>query len=170
MNIISALANKPTVEGGLTPQAFKAKFDEGGLALKAFVNALLEELEGTSSAAWLGITQISGLDATTVQGALAALKTLADTVQAHAASHASDGEDAITPESIGAAETEHEHSASDITSGTFGTSMIADGAITSAKLDSNGIALKLNSAHYGTELPQTLADGELFVLYQETPT
>lgn len=41
MNIISALADEPNDVGGLTAGELKAKFDEGGLALKTYVNDTL---------------------------------------------------------------------------------------------------------------------------------
>lgn len=41
MNIISGLADEPNDVGGLTAGELKAKFDEGGLALKTYVNDTL---------------------------------------------------------------------------------------------------------------------------------
>ena len=38
MNIISALADEPNDVGGLTAGELKAKFDEGGNAVKAYLN------------------------------------------------------------------------------------------------------------------------------------
>ena len=38
MNIISALEDEPNDVGGLTASQLKAKFDEGGNALKTYVN------------------------------------------------------------------------------------------------------------------------------------
>lgn len=139
MNIIAALANKPTGEGGLSPAEFKAKFDEGGLALKAFVNALCGELESGNAAAWIGIQSITGLDATTIQGALIALKTLASQVSSHASTHKTNGSDALSPSDIGAAAANHNHSASDISSGTFSIDRIEDGAISAAKIADGAI-------------------------------
>ena len=184
MNIISALANKPVAEGGLTASQFKGKFDEGGLALKEFVNALCGELENGNAAAWIGIQSITGLDATTIQGALIALKELASQVSSHASTHGTGGSDPITPanigaaasththtpESLGAAEANHSHTPESLGAAaenhTHGTSGINDGAITTEKLDANGIALKLSSTRYGTSVPETLPTGELFVVYR----
>ena len=41
MNIIAALDDEPNDVGGLTAAQLKAKFDEGGLALKTFINGTL---------------------------------------------------------------------------------------------------------------------------------
>ena len=41
MNIISALDDEPNDVGGLTAAELKAKFDEGGLALKDYINQTL---------------------------------------------------------------------------------------------------------------------------------
>ena len=41
MNIISALADEPNDVGGLTAGELKAKFDEGGNAVKAYLNETL---------------------------------------------------------------------------------------------------------------------------------
>lgn len=45
MGIISALPDEPNDTGGLTAAALKAKFDEGGIAIKEYINnTLLKEL------------------------------------------------------------------------------------------------------------------------------
>ncbi|MDR3309906.1 MAG: hypothetical protein LBS90_00980 [Oscillospiraceae bacterium] len=41
MNIIAALADEPSVEDGLSASALKAKFDEGGSAVKDYINGTL---------------------------------------------------------------------------------------------------------------------------------
>lgn len=74
MGIISALADKPNDVGGLSAAQLKAKFDEGGQALKTYLNGTLTaELEAAGGAGNIGIQAITGLTATTVQGALEAL-------------------------------------------------------------------------------------------------
>lgn len=81
MSIIGALADKPNDVGGLTAAQLKAKFDEAGEALKLYLNnTLTAELEAQTGAGNIGISAITGLTATTVQAALAALKTLIDNV------------------------------------------------------------------------------------------
>ena len=81
MSIIGALADKPNDVGGLTATQLKAKFDEAGEALKLYLNnTLTAELEAQTGAGNIGIQAITGLTATTVQAALAALKTLIDNV------------------------------------------------------------------------------------------
>ena len=74
MGIIAALADKPNDVGGLTAAQLKAKFDEAGEALKLYLNGTLTaELEAAGGAGNIGIQAITGLTATTVQGALEAL-------------------------------------------------------------------------------------------------
>lgn len=74
MDIIAALSDEPNDYDGLDAAALKAKFDEGGNKIKEYINTvLLAQLAGTSAAANLGITPITGLSATTVQTALAAI-------------------------------------------------------------------------------------------------
>lgn len=41
MNIISALDDEPNDVGGLSADELKAKFDEGGLAVKSYINGTL---------------------------------------------------------------------------------------------------------------------------------
>jgi hypothetical protein len=83
MAVIGKLDDEPNDVGGLTADEFKRKFDEGGLALKEYLNeTLLAELEGASCAGSLGIQTIAGLAAANVQAALAALKSAIDGVSA----------------------------------------------------------------------------------------
>lgn len=75
MSIIGALADKPNDVGGLTAAQLKAKFDEAGEALKLYLNnTLTAELEAAGGAGNIGIQAIAGIAATTVQGALEALR------------------------------------------------------------------------------------------------
>ena len=70
MNIIAALADEPNDVGGLSAAQLKAKFDEGGLALKTFVNGtLIDELEAGTAAASIGAKDGSNND-TTLQSVL----------------------------------------------------------------------------------------------------
>ena len=74
MGIISALDPKPNDVGGLTAAQLQAKFDEAGEALKLYLNnTLTAELESANGAGNIGISAITGLTASTVQAALAAL-------------------------------------------------------------------------------------------------
>ena len=48
MAIISSLDDEPNDVGGLSAAELKAKFDEGGQAIKTFINEiLLSEIDGT---------------------------------------------------------------------------------------------------------------------------
>lgn len=70
MNIIAALDDEPNDVGGLSAAQLKAKFDEGGLALKTFVNGtLIDELEAGAAAASIGAKDGSNND-TTLQSVL----------------------------------------------------------------------------------------------------
>ena len=75
MDIISKLSTYPNDTDGLTPEEFKARFDQAGKLLKAYVNGtLLEELGGTSAAGSLGVGLVNGTDmGSTIQAALDAL-------------------------------------------------------------------------------------------------
>lgn len=77
IQIISKLADEPNDVGGLSANELKAKFDEAGTLIKAFINdTLLPYLESVSGAGDIGIANIPGLnDAATVQAALQELKT-----------------------------------------------------------------------------------------------
>ena len=82
MAIIAALADLPNATDDLTPAQLKAKFDEGGSALKTYVNdtlipALESIVDGSSGADKVGATPISSSPAT-VQGILEWLKTQID--------------------------------------------------------------------------------------------
>ena len=78
MAIIAVLADLPNATDDLTPAQLKAKFDEGGSALKTYVNdtlipALESVVDGSSGADNVGATQIS-TSPSTVQGILEWLK------------------------------------------------------------------------------------------------
>lgn len=76
IKIISKLDDEPNDVGGLSANELKAKFDEAGNLIKAFINdTLLPYLESVSGAGDIGIANIPGLnDAATVQAALQELK------------------------------------------------------------------------------------------------
>jgi hypothetical protein len=83
MAIIAALADLPNASSGLTAAQLKAKFDEGGTALKTYINdtlipALESTTDGSSGADQIGATAITELTGTTVQSLLESLKTYID--------------------------------------------------------------------------------------------
>lgn len=58
MNIIAALDDEPNDVGGLTAAELKAKFDEGGQAIKAFINeTLTQEVDAQGEAANQALSQ-----------------------------------------------------------------------------------------------------------------
>lgn len=68
MQIISALSDEPNDVDGLTSAQLKAKFDEAGEAIKAYINnVLLPQLEGHGAAASIGARPIGELTGETVQ-------------------------------------------------------------------------------------------------------
>ena len=75
MEIISKLSTYPNDTDGLTPEELKARFDQAGKLLKAYVNGtLLKELGGTTGAANLGVDKVNGTDmGSTIQAVLDAL-------------------------------------------------------------------------------------------------
>ncbi len=73
MAVVQKLDDEPNDVGGLTAAQLKAKFDEGGEALKEYLNGtLLPELQGGAAAASLGATLRD--TAMTVQQALDTLE------------------------------------------------------------------------------------------------
>lgn len=75
MAIIQALADLPNATGGLSASQLKAKFDEGGEALKTYINntlipALSATTNGSSGADQIGATQVLAGSGTTVQDIL----------------------------------------------------------------------------------------------------
>ena len=70
MNIIAALPDEPNT-AGYTAAQFKAKFDEGILAIKEFLNTrLIAELSSSQGAGNIGIDDIAGYTAEDIQTAL----------------------------------------------------------------------------------------------------
>lgn len=59
MNIVSKLADAPNVDDGLTPDQLKAKFDEGGKAVKEYINGTLLR-EVAEKPAFSGIVKTDG--------------------------------------------------------------------------------------------------------------
>ena len=129
--VISALSNKPNTSDGLTPAALKAKFDELGAAIKAYLNdTLLAELEGRGGAGNIGIDVITGLTAATVQGALEELKVAIDNATTGrlpngSVSTAKLANLAVTTEKLGEL--------------AVATTKLADAAVTAAKLAAGAV-------------------------------
>lgn len=74
VDYVSELDNKPNDVGGLNPAQLKAIFDQAGMEIQAYLNnTLTAELESANGAGNIGISAITGLTASTVQAALAAL-------------------------------------------------------------------------------------------------
>ena len=69
MNIIAALDDEPNDVGGLSAAQLKAKFDEGGLALKTFINSWIDAIAAGTAAANIGAEDLNGV-ATDLQTAL----------------------------------------------------------------------------------------------------
>lgn len=69
---ISALSDEPNIDDGLSAAQLKAKFDKAGVDIKAGVNNLISELEGTTAAANIGASALDAGDTSddTVQGKL----------------------------------------------------------------------------------------------------
>lgn len=67
MNVIAALADEPNDVGGLGADELKAKFDEGGLAIKNYINnVLIPETEASIEAAAQGVPSGGGIDGTII--------------------------------------------------------------------------------------------------------
>lgn len=123
MNIISVLSNLPNEDDGLTAEELKEKFDEGGLALKEYINdTLLSELEGVSGSEKLGAKAISGVAGANIYLQISDLKTQLD-----------------------------ELTMGSIPDNSLETIKLKDGCITNAKLNSEVTALI--TALYNTKIP-----------------
>jgi hypothetical protein len=69
MNIIAALDDEPNDVGGLSAAQLKAKFDEGGLALKTFINNWIDAIAAGTAAANIGAKNAND-EAVTLQSLL----------------------------------------------------------------------------------------------------
>ena len=71
MDVIAKLADRPNDTQGLTAAQLKARFDKSGVDIQKYINdTLLPYLESGAAASNMGIEEITGLDAETVQAAL----------------------------------------------------------------------------------------------------
>ena len=145
MNIIAALDDEPNDVGGLSAAQLKAKFDEGGLALKTFINNLIDAIAAGTAAANIGAKDLND-EATDLQTALdnlagAVIGTLPDGSVTTAKLH--DG--AVT------------------------TAKIADDAVTDAKVDwaTSGIARVEVLTYTGTGVYGSWANANSLTLEHE---
>lgn len=72
---ISGLSDRPNDQDGMSALELKRRFDQGVADIKEYINLVLLPTLEASGAAYLGIGQITGLDAANVQEALEALMT-----------------------------------------------------------------------------------------------
>lgn len=163
--VISALPNKPNTSDGLTPAALKAKFDELGTAIKAYLNeTLLAELEGTGGAGNLGYDNTgSSLAAATIQGALDELKEAIDSattgqLPSGSVTTAKLKDLAVTTEKLSelavatAKLADAAVTAAKLAAGAVETAKLADGAVTEAKIAAAAVSAgKLSSGAVTTE-------------------
>lgn len=104
ISVISKLSDQPndTAGSALSAADLKAKFDEAGNELKAFLNEnFIPFLEGTEAAASIGISTISGMsEVRTIQEALEALKYAIDNTATGAIPDSSLSGEKLEPDSI----------------------------------------------------------------------
>lgn len=128
LNIIQGLPDLPNDVGGLTAAQLKATYDKAGLLLKKYINeVLIPEIEGNGGAANVGISEIEGVNATTVQRALEILRgqlmeATAGVIPDGSITTAKYANESVTGEKLA--------------DGAVGTSKISDGAITNDKIES----------------------------------
>lgn len=137
LDFIQKLDDEPNDVGGLSAAQLKAEFDKAGNAVKAYINSiLLNEMEGTNAASYLGVS---------TEGELGVLVPLPENVQAAleaillVAQNAQAGE--LTPgiideiKILNGAVTAQKIANSAVTTG-----KLADGAVTAAKIASKGVS------------------------------
>lgn len=137
MEIIQALDDEPNDVGGLEADELKAKFDEGGIALKEWANeTLLEELEASTASGSIGVDTITGLG--TYSNLQLALQAIYDQISSMAEASIPNGsvttvklrDLCVTSGKIA----DSSVSTDKIASGAATTDKIASGAVTTAKL------------------------------------
>lgn len=159
---VSDLPNRPN-DGGYTAAQLKAVFDEAAGEIQTFLNGtLIEELEGTDAAGNIGIDAIEGMEAATVQAALAELKEAVDDatvgtlpdgsvttgkLAAKAVTTAKLADGAVTGTQLGSGAV----SAAKLGSNAVETAKIKDSAVTTAKIAGAAVtAAKLASSSVET--------------------
>ena len=127
-NLENLGTDKPNADLGLTGLQLRQRFDKAVSDIKAWINdTFLTEIAGAGGANNIGITQISGMDSTNVQAALAELYSKRGEVQ--------DG--TITVSKLS-------------NSFSLPTGKIADGAITEGKIADNAVSRIFTSTIYTT--------------------
>ena len=189
MEIISKLSTYPNDTDGLTPEELKARFDQAGKLLKAYINnTLLKELGGTTGAASLGVDKVNGTDmGSTIQAALDALAAQIVEATLGTIPDKSIGEAKLADLSVSTralaqlAVTTAKLAAGAVTADKLATgavtnSKIYTGAVTNEKTDfSAGFAPAgpirfIKGVHYfdsEAELPETLEEGRVYFLAVE---
>lgn len=104
--LVQQLDNKPNTMAGMTPQKLKEWFDDLSAIIKTYINTtLLPELEASTGAANIGFSSGEGITASTIAGALDELK------------------NDLASATVGT-----------LPAGSVGSTTLADGAVTAAKL------------------------------------
>ena len=179
MEIISKLSTYPNDTDGLTPEELKARFDQAGKLLKAYVNGtLLKELGGTTGAASLGVDKVNGTDmGSTIQSALDALAAQIVEATLGTIPDKSIGEAKLADLSVSTrALAQLAVTTAKLAAGAVTNSKIYTGAVTNEKTDfSAGFApagpIRLTKGvHYfdsEAELPETLEEGRVYFIALE---
>lgn len=159
MGIISALPDDPNDVGGLSAAQLKAKFDEGGEALKQYINEVL-------------IPILNDWAVTGGSGGHVVLDRAGNVLQQRTrllfmGTVSDDGLHTVvtfTPADIGAAAEAHKHSAGDITSGILGVARGGTGAGNAAEARKN---LGIPNITHGTGKPSGGSDGDIYFQIKE---
>ena len=189
MEIISKLSTYPNDTDGLTPEELKARFDQAGKLLKAYVNGtLLKELGGAAAAGSLGVGLVNGTDmGSNIQAALNALaaqivQATLGTIPDKSIGEAKFADLAVSTRALGElAVTTAKLATGAVTDAKLATGAVTrnkiyTGAVTNEKTDfSAGFApagpIRLTKGvHYfdsEAELPETLEEGRVYFLALE---
>lgn len=137
LDFIQKLDDEPNDVGGLSAAELKAEFDKAGNAVKVYINStLLNELEGTNAASYLGVSTEGELGTLIpapedIQAALEALLVVAREAQSGSLSPGIIDEVKLAD---GAVTTRK------LANGAVATGKLADGAVTAAKIASGGVS------------------------------